>query len=198
MRSLILSLVLLAACGSDSKSNKNIDAPTVDPEGMIDAPTGQPATCAGYCSAIMANCTAARSQYSSAADCMNSCSHWMQGNIGQMDMNNLECRAYHAGAAQADPATHCTHAGPGGGMPGVCGDICQGFCAIAVPVCPTQAGNAQQCMAACMGYSNAGMPYSSAIQSGDTKECRLYHATAAATTPGTHCPHIAANSATCQ
>ena len=190
--------LLLVGCGDD-RGNKTIDAP-MNP--MIDAPMidGPPVgtlDCPTYCTAIMANCTTTNSQYGSMQNCLDSCSHFAMGTLNQTSGNTLGCRLYHAGAAQAAPTTHCVHAGPGGG--GMCGaTLCEGFCAIGVAVCPTQAGNANQCPTRCAGYTALGTPYNSSIQSGDTQECRLYHVTAAATDPGTHCPHVAMNSATCQ
>jgi hypothetical protein len=37
----------------------------------------------------------------------------------------------------------------------------------------------------------------SAVTSGNSLSCRIYHATAASVDPGTHCPHTAMTSATC-
>ena len=197
MRSLLLLIALAGACGDDG-GNKTIDAPgtTGDTNPMIDAPPGGNPDCASYCTAIMTNCTAGNSQYSSAADCMNSCSKFMLGTLNQMTTNTVGCRLYHAQAAATGATLHCPHAGPGGDA--TCGTICEGYCTIAVAVCPTQAGNMQTCMTDCAGYGNAAGKYNSAIQSGDTKECRLYHATAASTAPGAHCPHVGDNSTTCQ
>lgn len=122
----------------------------------------------------------------------------MVGTLGMTTMNTVGCRSYHADAAQADPATHCQHAGPGGG--GQCGNVCGGYCRIAEAVCPNQVSD-QTCLTECMKYpsaGSAGMKYSSAIQSDNTAECRLYHATAAATDPGGHCGHVGDPSTLCK
>jgi hypothetical protein len=198
MRSLAITFLFLAACGGGSKDKPAIDAsgdgPTAD--AGIDAPPAALPTCADYCTKVMAACTAGLQQYANATDCMNSCQHFMLGATGMTSANTVGCRVYHAEAAVADPTTHCAHAGPGGG--GTCGSVCNGFCSIAVPVCPTQQPNLGTCMTNCAGYTALGTPYNQSIQSGNTQECRLYHATAASTSPGVHCPHVATVSSTCQ
>lgn len=198
MRNLLFAIVMLAACGDD-KGKADIDAPVaadaaIDAPVMIDAPPGTP-SCAAYCTAIMANCTAGVQQYANATDCMNSCMNFPVGTGADTTTNTLGCRQYHAGLAQAAPNTHCVHAGPAGD--GACGALCEGFCSIALARCPTQAPNANQCANACAGYATTGTPYNQSIQSGNTRECRLYHVTAASTSPNVHCPHIGQVSVTC-
>jgi hypothetical protein len=196
----IVTTLCLVACGDDSGDDGD-DQPAIDaPMGTPDMNTATPATCADYCAAIGTNCTAANEQFSSAADCMASCATWEQGTLGAQDGNSLECRSYHAGAAAGAPTVHCRHAGPGGD--GACGTNCEGFCTLvsgAMGVCtggnPPYADLAA-CTAACPGF-NTDPPYSTAATTGNTFACRLYHATAASTNSGLHCPHTAVVSATC-
>src|SRR5262249_44955799 len=100
--------------------------------------------------------------------------------------DTLGCRIYHAGNAAMDPATHCVHAGPSGG--GHCGTACEGFCSLVVAECPTQYPTAGDCMTTCAGHP-ADPPVSTAVTTGNSRSCRIYHAVAAASDPTTHCPH---------
>jgi hypothetical protein len=199
MRGLGLALVCslsLAACGGGD------DGATIDaPPGTVDAPPGTPdapmLSCAAYCTEVMANCTGANVQYDQMTDCVNSCATWMVGTVDDMSGGTLGCRTYHAGAASGNPNLHCRHAGPGGD--GACGQNCQGFCELVLGVC-TGANQVYadelECDQACTQWSPTP-PYSSTVQSGNSFACRLYHATAASTSPGTHCGHTADVSPTC-
>ena len=174
-----LVLLVLAACGSNSPSGSDAAV--------------QAASCTSYCTTITSACTGATlSQYGSMATCMASCNHFPVGTAGDQSGDSLQCRAYHATAAVADPNTHCVHAGPSGA--GVCGTPCQGFCDLAVAECATQYPAAGSCATTCAGFT-AGSAFNASIQSGNNLSCRIYHATAASTDPTTHCPHIAAPSA---
>src|SRR5262245_5576880 len=184
MRRLTL-LFLLAACGSDNKAN--VDA-------MHDGPAGPP-SCAAYCTAIQANCTAANLQWADTATCMAACAHLPVGTMADMGGDTLGCRLYHANAAHTAPDTHCVHAGPSGA--GVCGMPCMGFCDLVVAECPTQYPNAGGCATTCAMFA-ATPPFTANVTSGDSLSCRLYHASAASTAPALHCPHTAMTSATCQ
>ena len=159
------------------------------------------ASCADYCTAIMANCSADRAQYADTTQCMNSCAGFTAGVSGTTSGNSVACRTYHAGAAQSDPVTHCVHAGPGGA--GVCGTDCEGFCTIAQKVCTdqnAQFASVQACTSMCASFK-VGNAYSIKETSGDSIACRLYHVTVAskdAANATTHCPHIVAASPVCK
>jgi hypothetical protein len=182
MKASLFCVLVVAACGGGS--------------GTADGPgSGATPDCTTYCSTIMGACTATHSQYGSMANCMDSCKHFTVGTSGQMSGDTLGCRSYHATAAMSDPVTHCIHAGPTGG--GVCGMPCQGFCDIATAVCPTQYPDSNSCMTACGGFATTP-EYNATIMSGNSFACRMYHDTAAATDPTTHCPHIVTASAVCQ
>jgi hypothetical protein len=162
-------------------------------------PDAAAATCADYCTAIQANCTAANTQYTSPDQCMAACSAFAQGSPGAMSGNNLECRTYHAGAAEGDPATHCTHAGPGGD--GACGSNCEGFCTITLDACEGRPdadtyASIAECMTACEGFDDSES-YDISDVGGDTLACRLYHAQVGTIDPVTHCGHTQPVSATC-
>lgn len=197
------SLALVAACGDDGGGNAidapvSIDAPTGGDGGGIDAPAAP--SCTDYCTTIAANCTAANLMYANTAECMATCGRFTPGTVGQTSGNTLGCRLYHAGNAaggQTNADTHCRHAGPGGNA--LCGSNCEGFCTIVQGSCSTQNpppyADMGACMTACAGYSMT-TPYV-ASATGNNFACRLYHATAAANAPGTHCAHTAMTSATC-
>jgi hypothetical protein len=184
MKTICLAVLLLAACGSDS-NNSGIDAPGGESgsgSGTLD--------CASYCTKITANCTGANNQYGSMATCVASCAHFPVGAISDLSGNTLGCRLYHAGAAAADPGTHCIHAGPSGGT--VCGQPCDGFCSLVTAECATQYPSAGTCATQCANYATTPL-YSAAVTSGNSLSCRIYHATAASTDPTTHCPHTGSN-----
>jgi hypothetical protein len=168
---------------------------------------GTTTTCASYCTSIQANCVAATDggasvgQYPGVDACLGSCAAFVKGDAGAMAGNNLECRAYHAGAAPADRTLHCPHAGPAGD--GTCGANCDGFCAIAQTACTgaNQAfADSAACMTACNAFTGVSAHYNSASTSGNSFNCRMYHLTVAASSTAnatTHCPHIKAVSTTC-
>lgn len=148
-------------------------------------------TCTAYCEAIQAACSGANGQYSNMESCMGACEGTFPvGTEADMGGNTLGCRTYHAGAAMADPVTHCPHAGPSGAS--VCGTIQQGFCSIAPVVCPNIYADNAACMTDTMAI-DVTTPYSVAEVAGDTLACRLYHLQVAAESDANamvHCPHI--------
>lgn len=184
---------LLAACGSSSSDNNNTPAA---------------ATCTSYCNTIEAACVGGDVQYTGlTGTCSNYCNTtnpWPAGTAGAAG-NTLACRADHANNAQAaknagDAASvtlHCGHAGPSGGN--LCGSWCVNYCALAVKNCATYLGvGANQmgfsdnatCLTAC-----AAFPTNGAINgAGNTVQCRIYHAGAAASGALPHCSHAAVSS----
>lgn len=214
MRTLLISLVLLAGC-SDDKPSVTVDAAVV-----IDAAPTVALDCPTYCTQIMANCTAANAQYASMGHCLGSCAAFPVGTSKVTDTsgNTLGCRIYHSGTpAMTTPATHCPHGGPGGDLlsaaaPGVCsgGNVCEDFCNIEIKTCgsidaPIAGGvitpqyqNAADCMTKCAAFPNKDQNYSITAV-GDSLACRLYHVTNAAAasvatpvvpaTVNAHCGH---------
>lgn len=199
LRPALLISLALVACGGDDEATP-IDAPVaidaaIDAGGP-DAAAGQ--TCADYCASIAANCTNTLAMYADTATCLASCAHVAPGTAADMGGNTLGCRVYHAGAAAGNPTLHCRHAGPGGD--GVCGADCEGFCTLVLGACAGQAtppyASMGACMTSCSGFATTP-PYNSSVTGGNSFACRLYHATAASTTPGLHCQHTTPASATC-
>lgn len=163
--------------------------------GLEECTTGP--TCTAYCNTIETNCTGNNDQYVSIEACLASCAGLPDGAAADTSGNTVGCRTYHAGAAMGSPAVHCPHAGPGGA--GACGNNCDGFCTIALAVCtgPNQVyASLNQCMTECAGFPTSP-PYSTAVTSGDSFACRLYHLTAASVDPAGHCSHIPAGSPVC-
>jgi hypothetical protein len=213
----------LAACSSDSETNGTTTSSTTGAGGGTTGAgggttgaggattgtgggttgtggTGGGATalsCDTYCATIADNCKDANLQYADPSFCATSCAAFPEGTAADVSGDTLGCRAYHAAAAAGDPATHCPHAGPGGGD-GVCGSACDAFCDIVVHSC-TGANQVYTdkaaCMTACAGF-DATTPYTPGA-TGDNLACRLYHATAASADPDTHCAHTAVDSPVC-
>jgi hypothetical protein len=177
---------LLAACSGGAAGGSGGGA------GGGGGGTSGPATCSSYCAAVMANCKEINKQYSGMAQCIASCAAF-PADAGSTDQggNSLACRSYHAGAAQAEPGTHCVHAGPGGA--GVCGSDCDGFCQIAQKYCvATDAVYADlaDCKATC-ARAGTTAKFSTAADAGIDElaqvACLLYHVQEASVAPGFHC-----------
>jgi hypothetical protein len=189
---LLIGMLLALGCGNDH-NNRTIDAPVGAIDAAVDAAPLM-LTCASYCAGNLAACTAANSQWGSMQNCMDTCSHWIMGTMGDTTGNTLACRVSHTMLAQTSPAAHCVHSGPTGG--GQCGTTtCADFCPLENAICTnTYAANgANSCASLCPGFGTTGQAFSSADQSGNTIECRFYHLTEAASDPTTHCPHTAQN-----
>ncbi len=187
---LMLAAALLAGCGDDTTSMVGADMSVQDL-----ATAGGGPTCADYCAKITRNCTSGgdggggHAQYASLAACTSYCTTnagWPAGATGAMSGNSIACRLYHAGAAAADPATHCPHAGPSGGN--ICGSWCDNYCQLMARNCTgaNAVYDAATCMTKCATIPSNGMP---GDQVGNTVQCRIYHLGEAGTDPALHCPH---------
>ena len=157
----------------------------------------EPSLCERYCDTIMSACTGDYEQYASPMACVAVCNLLEPGTPGGFGANTVECRLARADLARAtgEPASYCHTAGPGGG--GVCGTDCEGFCTIMADMC-TLMGTYDDCLPLCEEVPNlsGGAPndvvnYSTAVQGGDSVQCRLYHVTAATLDSRTHCVHAA-------
>jgi hypothetical protein len=87
--------------------------------------------------------------------------------------------------------------------PGVCGDGCEAFCNLVMSACTganqQYGGSKDTCFTTCKTFpavmTDAGAlatynnTYTSGAAGSGNFFCRVYHATAAATNPGVHCPH---------
>ncbi|WAS90107.1 hypothetical protein [Nannocystis punicea] len=171
---------------------------TTDPTTVSTSTGGDTdAGCQMYCAAMMASCTGTNAQYPSNESCLGACGGLPPGSPGETSGNSLACRAYHAGMASIDPGVHCVHAGPSGA--GACGQNCEGFCAIATSICPTEHPSPGDCMATCANFMDTE-PYNAEDAAGNTLACRLYHLTIAATGPAeaqVHCGHTIEASPPC-
>ncbi|MEJ7729904.1 MAG: hypothetical protein WKG00_11850 [Polyangiaceae bacterium] len=153
--------------------------------------------CAAYCTAVMTNCTGDLAQWADEATCVAACGTWDAGTmVGDTSDNTTGCHQYHAGAAMAAPEVHCVHAGPAGG--GACGDLCDNFCALAESECSDAYATPADCAEACAGWDNDTEPFHSAgSDDPNTKECALYHLTAAVLMPDPHCTHVGPTGGPC-
>jgi len=152
-------------------------------------------TCTSYCTANIATCTGANSQWGSMQNCLDTCAKWTTGAASDTSGDTLGCRVYHTTAAEMDPTTHCVHAGPSGG--GMCGaSTCATFCPLEDALCPGQYPAGSDCATTCPTIAT-NPPFSANDTGKNDIECRFYHLTAASTDPTTHCPHTAAVSAVC-
>lgn len=184
--------------GTDATTTPTTTATTPATTGDVttgDATTGGDAlSCESYCATISAHCTGEHAQYGTAETCLATCAAFPPGLPADTGGNTLGCRTYHAGAAADMPEVHCTHAGPGGN--GVCGGNCESFCSVAAAVCPDAWPDDAACQTAC-GTFSPDESYDATDVMGNTFACRLYHLTAAALDPATHCAHIKGDSAPC-
>ena len=210
-----LGVSLLVACNAIL----GIETATVDPKladaGAADAEAGSSFTCKGYCEALAKNCTGVQQEYISNDVCETMCSHFEPGRPGEQTNDSLACRVYHANEAAKDPATHCSQAGPLGA--GTCSSQpCSAFCSLTFTLCQPKGlfpydGGEPACRTSCAGYTylttgdagDASGPVGDIVfAAGDTLNCRIYHLESAyevgnPQAPTTHCPHTAAQSATC-
>jgi hypothetical protein len=159
--------------------------------------------CTTYCSLITTNCAGNYAQYDNMNHCMAMCGAFPVGTDADMGGNTLGCRIYHANASSTLGLDHCYHAGPNGAdlasNASICGTQCEAYCSIMLhkPGCndTLRAFNAMaECTAICSSFpSSMTLYYNNA--SGNTLQCRLYHAKVAfsngATSLAAHCAHAA-------
>jgi hypothetical protein len=114
---------------------------------------------------------------------------------GQTGADNFLCRRYHvdvAGTSTANADIHCQHAFTGADT---CGSSCDYYCDLVQNVCGSAANQQYatltDCMTACDNFDTVA--FTSALPTtGNTLNCRIYHATVAAQSAanaGVHCPH---------
>jgi hypothetical protein len=200
-----MALIILAGvaaamstgCGSGNDSGGGGSAGSTGSTSMTES-------CNDYCSAVMTNCKGAEAQYSGMDQCKNSCAAFPAGKAGDQAGDSVQCRAYHANAAAMDAATHCPHAGPGGGD-GVCGAACDGFCDIAMKYCTAENmakvyDTRTACETDCKSKNaNAGGFNASdaSLQEGASQSCLLYHVQEGSVVPADHCTGDVAPGNTC-
>lgn len=187
---LVVSLAtLLAGCGGGGGGTGGGGAAGTGGTGGGGTGTATEPTCEAYCTAVTKNCTGEVAVYASKDVCVAACKNMPVGKLADTSGNTLGCRTYHAGAAAGsmeNAVMHCPHAGPGGA--GYCGSNCEGYCNLAQGACDTYESTAA-CSTACAGFSDME-PFTAKAVTGNTLQCRLYHASVASADPTTHCPHI--------
>lgn len=151
-------------------------------DGLVeDSETGIRTTeqCVAYCDLIAENCTGEFAQYTTRANCINACGALEPGDENEPIGNNVACRAQAArSAAGAGASELCANAGPAG--EGSCGGKCEAWCTYFDAACPSQSTfvRDENCIAACEALpSEPG--FDSQILTGDSIECRIYHANVA-------------------
>lgn len=153
--------------------------------------------CDRYCDTVAENCTAEFEQYVSKPVCMKICALLDAGQPGDDSGNTVNCRLHYAESAvlTGEFATSCSAAGPGGAdseKPNLCGSYCAGLCRIALGTCKGAQlvfQSISECESACATIPDLG-DYADSIQTGNSVQCRLYHASAAQIDPVIHCPHL--------
>jgi hypothetical protein len=158
-----------------------------------------PVSCAEYCDAVQKNCTPAdpaagtpaTQVYISTAACLAVCKTLPLGTRDDTSGNTVGCRLHYATSASTvgEKEANCSAAGPGGNS--VCGTNCDGFCAIVQATCSGIYASERACNSklSC-GVLPDRQTYNDTMTSGDSVQCRLYHASAATVDPALHCPHV--------
>lgn len=170
-----------------------------EPGPCVDDPTGAP-DCDSFCQLERAECTDTFAQYETLDQCLAVCKALPLGTIGDVSQNTVGCRKYHSYNALIDPATHCSHTGPGGD--GHCGSSdaaspttftgnCESYCLLAAKACnasvvrlaseDTFGGNFKSvaaCQKSCGELAGAEPDASYSVEptpQGPNLQCRLLH-----------------------
>jgi hypothetical protein len=157
--------------------------------------------CDDYCRVAMVACQGSQAVYDDLAQCKAVCAALDAGTVGDTNENTAGCRLYHAYNALADPAVHCSHAGPGGD--GHCGQDsgasfgnCVSYCRLAKAACKsdfdTNFGDDATCLTECASVTGhqADSKYAVGTASGATLQCRLHQASLALAGDGTACAAV--------
>lgn len=101
-----------------ASTDPDVHCPHAGPSGAGMCVDPEAPTCDVYCTRYFGNCHDELNAFADMDECMATCATWYPGSDADVDGHTIGCHSYHANAAVGDPATHCPHAGPGGG--GVC------------------------------------------------------------------------------
>jgi len=158
--------------------------------------------CTTYCNAVGSYCTSYLAVgYQDVSYCLEACQTMTKGSDTDTTGNTAGCRQYHAIAAGvSNPTVNCAAASVSGGE--VCGTPCESYCFFMSSSCwqefspaGTATFNNPACLSICQAvYPNTGVNYP-IDQSGDSVQCRLYHASASWVNAGIHCPHASISGA---
>jgi len=168
-----------------ASGDANLHCPHAGPSGAGACGT----LCEGYCSIIQGACTGANQAYADVGTCMAACGSLnTSGVFSDQSGNSQFCHLYHATAAIGDPALHCQHAAAAG--TGACGTRCDNYCQIIQKNCVGASAQFAD-MGSCMQFCKSNPDGTFKDTTGDTKDCRIYHAFAgvALNDTTTHCPH---------
>lgn len=162
-----------------------------------------PTLCDEYCDTVAENCKDLTDEggpnfllYFSRAECMATCAVFPEGQEGAESGNSIHCRLRAAtlAAQLQEPEEYCPRAGPGGNDG--CGTNCEGFCTMALAVCPAEFErlgsdiSGDTCHTICDGLPDLG-GFDIEQDEGNSVQCRIYHVSAATLDARTHCAHVA-------
>ena len=213
-------VLAVGACSSSESAGSSFTAEDSGPRkdgglvgpadgGTYDSGTtpGPEPSCTKYCDLVMDSCAGDQAQYASRAECLEMCARLPAGDAGDIESNTVACRQYYAGSpARTNAGGYCLAAGPFGG--GVCGDRCTAFCGLTLGACSPDAavapyGSYPDCQTACAGYSygdggvDGGGEPPNGPTSGDTLNCRLFHARGAVR-DSAECGNLGPDSGACR
>jgi hypothetical protein len=179
---------------SDDTTQTQEDA--ADADDVADTNTGT--LCDVYCATAAEVCTGDNLLYPDAVACQRACSGMKQGTAGEATGNTLQCRIFHLELGRVDPHHHCPHASESGADKCIYPNEarCRSYCGSAMENCLNANGlfpSADACLDACFTILDAGV---AGDEVGNTVECRVTHAEAAAADPSTHCPAAAVEGST--
>jgi hypothetical protein len=173
--------------------------------GGVPAGPELPSLCERYCDKVMTHCKGKYEQYRSFDQCVEVCKRLPSGEVGDQNVNTVECRIRQAGFAEREDFLYCKSAGPLGDDK--CGSNCVSFCSLMQTACtaentatnlePSYFASSQECLEACGAipvHADDPLSYSSSAPSsfiGNTLYCRTYHLAAGLEqdAPDEHCPH---------
>lgn len=159
------------------------------PDGSL-PDSGAPAPlCEEFCDVVMESCSGSSKMYHDRRTCLSVCELLPAGEEGDENVNSVQCRLRQA-RVTVEPPIDCPGAGIGGD--GICGDNCEALCKVMIEVCTefTAYQTFSDCMADCDGIlDTGGFDFEKDETSGNTVQCRLWHAAAATQLKERHCPH---------
>jgi hypothetical protein len=174
-------------------AGSSMSALGVGQAGDATAGIAAPSPCEQYCAAVTTNCTGAFAVYTSYDACLAVCAALPEGQLGDRNVNSVQCRLHAALVAGDEVPHYCPIAGPGGN--GECGSNCEGLCGIRAQICaPYTDPDVAACLTDCAKLEDLGT-YSTDLSedqySGPHVQCRLYHVSAAASDDAEHhCLHV--------
>lgn len=200
------SLVLLSAAAVCCSNIIGVEEATCNPALpachaalTLDSDAGS-SLCQEYCNTVMQNCTGNVQVYVGRETCLSVCQLLPEGHPGDQRVNSVQCRLDQARLAGTipEPAIHCAGAGPGGN--GLCGDNCEGLCTILQGACTNEhqvfqslSDCAEDCSAVPVVTASDGNEYYNTVakemSAGNSRQCRLWHASVATQSPDPHCTH---------